>query len=320
MMLTVMGFFFFVWMLWVVLEWISPMEEPDDENPNRSGFFRLSGVCMLIKLACYGVDFSRRPWPAPPSAATSRWEFFLSWVILWSTYIANAMLVLACIHGCKSFWETIFGDRPAFNGPDTVLFLATVLGVFGTYESLESNGMSEAEQAMLARARRHTRSAWYDEETLGTRSKTRCRTTSGTMWTSACPKYGRMRRSPNQASSPRHSARPGKEREARREAERLAQKKRDRQEAKGAKGTRGARCRQRPFARLWRGQVYPPDAPYEERERPLHLTREQVLEARYTRALASAEIARRRWKSLRTSTRRGWHCWMKKRQRSKGGY
>ena len=38
----------------------------------------------------------------------------------------------------------------------------------------------------------------------------------------------------------------------------------------------------------------PSDAPYEERERPLHLTREQVLEARYTRALAGAELARRR--------------------------
>ena len=293
-MLTVMGFFFFAWMLWVVLEWISPMEEPDDENPNRSGFFRLSGVCMLIKLACYGADFSAQAVARTPIGGNFQVEFFLSWVILWSTYIANAMLVLACIHGCKSFWETIFGDRPAFNGPDTVLFLATVLGVFGTYESLESNGMSEAEQAMLARARRHTRSAWYDEGDLGYSFKDQVQDDFwddvdervSEIWENAAvTQPGKLTKAQRKAL--------GKEREARREAERLAQKKRDRQEAKEQK----ARARAMQAATIRKAVEragLPSDAPYEERERPLHLTREQVLEARYTRALASAEIARRR--------------------------
>lgn len=292
MMLTIMGFFFFASILYAVLEWISPTEEPDDEDGNRPGFFRVSGVCMLIKLACYGADFFAQAVARTPIGGNFQVEFFLSWVILWSSHIANAMLVLACIHGCKSLWETIFGDRPAFNGPETVLFLVTVFGALGIFESLESNGMSEAEQAMVARARRCTKSAWYDEGDLGHSFKAQVQ---DDFWEDVDERVSEIWENavatqPCKLTKAQRKAL-GKEREARREAERLAQKKRDRQEAKEQK----ARARAMQAATIRRAVEragLPSDAPYE--ERPPLLTREQVLEARYTRALANAELARRR--------------------------
>ena len=213
-------------------------------------------------------------------------NFFMAWLFAAAGHLKNAMPIIAFANGFCIVWNSYFPDEEVLSGPEVVLMIVVFLAAFIMMHY--PDGLSEAEQQSIARARSRSLFCWYDDvgdRELKAAYQEAYEKTASELEEKAAIQPCKLTKAQRRAL--------GKEREARREAERLAQKKRDRQEAKEQK----ARARAMQAATIRRAVEragLPSDAPFAEREQPLHLTREQVLEARYTRALAGAELARRR--------------------------
>lgn len=265
------------WLYWSISDWIwAPASAETVAGADR--FFCVSGMCMVTSMACCGVEYLAGV--VLKLAEGPQVDFFMAWLITASRHIKNAMPIIASANGFCILWNSFFTDEEIFSGPEVMVWIIVFLAAFIMMHY--PNGMSEADQRVVARARSNTTFGWYDEgdaATLKAEYWEAYEETASELEEKAATQPLKLTKAQRKAL--------GKERETRREAERLAQKKRDRQEAKEQKAR--ARAMQ---ATVIRRAAERAGLPYE--ERPALLSRLQVAEGRYTRAIASAEIARRK--------------------------
>lgn len=280
----VICFLFFSWMLWAFAEWVWPLDDEDgmdvEDGCDEGCVFKVAGLglcvwmgaCGCEHLAVYALGHINGFVP----------EFILAWLVMILGWVGLSTPMLVSIYGAKCVWTAAFGDY-ALSGPDIMVLLTCLLGACCYY--VNRDGFSEEEQRFLGHARSATPGAWYDQGHGRTPLNEQLEEVTSALEEQAASAPFKLTKAQRKAI--------GREREVQREAERQAQTRKARQDAKEQKAR--ARAIQAAALKKLTAEFKPPK-PGPDEEWPPGVTTKQAMEASITRAVANAEIARRRLK------------------------
>lgn len=269
------------WMAWALAGWIW---NAVDENDEYGCVFQASGLGLCVWMAACAceiiIEFAFRK-----STFGGTAEFVLIWFGITSQLVKMATPAVLLLYGVRGVWMWAFGDY-ALSGPDTVVLITCALAAACYY--VNRDGFSDQEGHWLAEVRRARPFAWYDKGDL---YQGPLNEESEAFWDEVEESvHGAPEAPPGKLTKAERKAL-GREREAQREADRQAQTRKARQDAKEQKAR--ARAIQAAALKKHAAEYESPNPLLDEIP---HVGTRQALEANHTRAIANMELARRNLK------------------------
>ena len=146
------------WLYWAISDWLwSPASA--EAVAGADNFFCVSGMCLVISLACKGVEYLTVC--VLDLVEGPQVNFFMAWLFAAAGHLKNAMPIIAFANGFCIVWNSYFPDEEVLSGPEVVLMIVVFLAAFIMMHY--PDGLSEAEQQSIARARSRSLFCWYDD-------------------------------------------------------------------------------------------------------------------------------------------------------------